>query len=133
MLPEDIFANEPTPLSLVSNGLVQTIGPGIYNILAKFDDGKPAIANLKSGKGSLYYLAAPLKSGDYHLLLSALAQKLRLKRPVVGIDKTGNLITGAEVRAVERCCRRPRRECLAWGGRFARTVRVPRTMPRPRR
>jgi hypothetical protein len=101
-LPEDIFANELTPLSLVSNGLVQTIGPGTYNILAKFDDGKAAIVNSKSGKGSLYYLAAPLKSGDYHLLLSALAQKLGLKRPVVGIDQKGKLITGVEVRAVER-------------------------------
>ena len=99
---EDIFANESTPLSLISNGLVQTIGPGSYTVLAKFDDGKAAIVHSKSGKGSLYYLAAPLRPGDYHLLFSALVQKLRLKRPVVGIDQKGKLVTGVEVRAVER-------------------------------
>jgi hypothetical protein len=99
---EDIFSNEATPLILESNGLVQTIAPGNYTVLAKFDDDKPAIVYSKTGTGNLYYLATPLKPADYHLIFSDLAQKLALKRPVIAIDKAGKLITGAEVRCVER-------------------------------
>jgi len=101
-LGKDIFSNNTAPLILHSKGLVQIIGPGRHNVLARFDDGNAAIVNDQIGKGTLYYLAAPLKTADYHLLLSPIAEKLRLKRPVVGIDKTGNLVTGVEVRAVER-------------------------------
>lgn len=50
----------------------------------------------------MHYLAAPLKSEDYHLLFAPLAQKLKLKRPLLAVDQKGNLITGVEVRAVER-------------------------------
>ena len=101
-LSEDIFSNEPAPLTMVSNGLVQTIGRGRYSVLAKFEDGKAAIIYLKIGNGSLYYLTAPIRSNDYHVLFSALAKKLTLKRPVTGIDQNNNLVTGAEVRGVER-------------------------------
>ena len=102
ILSEDIFSNEPKALPMVSNGLVQTIGPGSYTILAKFEDGNPAIVHSKIGSGSLYYLAAPLRSNDYHVLFSSLARTLTLKRPVTGIDQNKKLVTGAEVRAVER-------------------------------
>jgi hypothetical protein len=101
-LSEDIFANEPKPLTMTSNGLVQTIGPGSYNVLAKFDDGKAAIVHSRIGNGSLYYFAAPVRSQDYHALLSVLAKELTLKRPVIAIDQNKKLITGAEVRGVER-------------------------------
>jgi hypothetical protein len=43
-----------------------------------------------------------LKSADYHLLLSHLAQKLNIKRPVTGVNPNGKLVTGAEIRALER-------------------------------
>ena len=71
-------------------------------ILAKFDDGKAAIVRNAIGKGSLYYLAAPLKTEDYQVLLAPLAEKLRLNRPVVGVDQNRQLVTGVEVRSVER-------------------------------
>jgi hypothetical protein len=100
-LDKGIFSNTK-PLVLHSDGLIQTIAPGRYHVLAEFDNGKPAIVNTRIGGGDLYYLAAPLKSEDYHLLLSPIAEHLGLKRPVVGIDKSGNLITGVEVRSVER-------------------------------
>src|SRR5215831_11207068 len=61
-LRDDIFSNESAPLMFMSNGLVQTIGPGNYTVLAKFDDGKPAITHSKIGTGLLYYLATPLKA-----------------------------------------------------------------------
>ena len=70
--------------------------------VARFEDGNAAIVLAESGKGTIYYLTAPLKTEDYHTLLSPLAQKLRLKRPVKGIDQKGELVTGVEVRAIER-------------------------------
>lgn len=71
-------------------------------MLARFDDERPAIILAKTGKGSLYYLAAPLAISDYTMLLDLLAQKADLTRPVVGIGNDGRLVTRAEVRAVER-------------------------------
>jgi hypothetical protein len=99
---EGLFAGNSSPVILQSDGLVQTINPGNNKVLARFDDGKPAIVYVKRGKGSLYYLAAPLKTTDYHLLLSPLAKLTGLNRPVVGIGRDGRLVTGAEVRSVEQ-------------------------------
>jgi hypothetical protein len=99
---EDLFAGNKEAVNLLSDGLVQTIDPGNNKVLARFDDGNAAIVLVRMGKGSLYYLASPLKASDYHLLLSPLANLAGLTRPVVGIGNDGNLVTGAEVRAVER-------------------------------
>jgi beta-galactosidase GanA len=99
---EDLFKGKTTPVKLLSDGLVQTIDPGNNKVLARFDDGKPALVLVRAGKGSLYYLASPLKTSDYHPLLSPLADQVGLNRPVVCIGTDGNLVTGAEVRAVER-------------------------------
>lgn len=101
-LNKDIFADYKTPLILNSNGLVQTIAAVDHNVIARFDDGNPAIIRSEIGKGAMYYLASPLKPEDYHRLLSPLVQKLRLKRPLLAYDQNGDLITGVEVRAVER-------------------------------
>ena len=102
ILNTDIFKANTLPLILSSDGLVQTIDPASHKVLARFDDGKAAILLAQSGKGAVYYLSAPLKPLDYHELLSPLAQKLGLKRPVKGIDQNGKLVTRVEVRAVER-------------------------------
>lgn len=101
-LNKDIFADYKTPLILNSNGLVQTIAAVDYNVIARFDDGNPAIIRSEIGKGAMHYLASPLKPEDYHRLLSPLVQKLKLKRPLLAYDQNGDLITGVEVRAVER-------------------------------
>jgi hypothetical protein len=101
-IDKDIFENTKTPLQMSSDGLVQSIDPGVNQVLARFDDGKAAIVLVQRGKGSLYYLAAPLKSADYHVFFAPLAQKLGIVRPVKAVDPYGNLITGAEVRSVER-------------------------------
>ena len=99
---EDVFAGNASPVTLYSDGLVQTIDPGNNKVLARFEDGKPAIVLIKQGKGSLYYLASPVRTVDYHMLFAPLASQTGLKRPVLGIGGNGNLITDAEVRAVER-------------------------------
>lgn len=101
-LNKDIFADYKTPLILNSNGLVQTIAAVDHNVIARFDDGNPAIIRSEIGKGAMYYLASPLKSEEYHLLLAPLVQKLNLKRSLLAVDQKGDLITGVEVRAVER-------------------------------
>lgn len=101
-IDNDIFKENSTPLTLYSNGLVQSIDPGSHQVLARFEDGKEAIVLSENGKGAIYYLTAPLKTEDYHTLFSPLARKLGLKRPVRGIDEHGELVTGVEVRAVER-------------------------------
>jgi len=98
---KDIFTGINMPRNLISDGLVQTIDAGVNQVLAKFDDGNPAIVLVQLGKGLLYYLAAPLRSPDYHLLLSPLVQKLDIKRPLIALDINGNLMTVAEVRAIE--------------------------------
>ena len=99
---KDIFADNKAHLTLYSNGLVQTVVADNHNVIARFENGKPAIIFSEIGKGHLYYLASPLKSEDYHLLLTPLVQKLKLTRPLLAVDQNDNLITGVEVRAVER-------------------------------
>lgn len=102
-LDKDIFSGLKHPLTLHSNGLVQTIETGgRCTVLAKFEDEKSAIVKTEQGRGCIYYLAAPLKTQDYHPLLSPIVQKLKIKRPILALDQDGNLITGAEVRSVER-------------------------------
>jgi hypothetical protein len=98
----DIFKGNNPPLTLYSSGLVQSIDPGSHQVIARFEDGKEAIVFAESGKGGMYYLTAPLRTEDYHTLLSPLASRIGLNRPVRGIAQDGNLVTGVEVRAVER-------------------------------
>lgn len=100
-LNTDVFTGI-SALTLHSEGLFQTINPEKNTVLAKFEDGLPALVQVKMGKGSLYYLAAPLITTDYLQLLAPLAQKAGVRRPVVGIGNDGSLLTGIEVRAVER-------------------------------
>jgi len=96
----DIFEkNQP---SLETKGLVQSLDAGKNAVLGRFDDGKPAVVLVKHGKGLIYYLASPLTSESYHELLAPLVEQLGLKRPVVAVDSMGKLITGVEVRSVER-------------------------------
>ena len=100
-ISEDLFVGSGQ-LTLHSEGLIQSIEPEKNKVLAKFEDGKPAIVLSPQGRGSLYFLAAPLRTADYLPVFSLLAAKAGLDRPVIGIGHDGNLITGAEVRGVER-------------------------------
>jgi len=99
---EDLFAGAKSPVILTSDGLVQDIDPGQNKVLARFDDGSPAMVLVRAGKGSLYYLASPLKTSDYHRLLVPMAERSGLIRPVLGVDREGVPVTGAEIRGVER-------------------------------
>ncbi|MHC4394149.1 MAG: beta-galactosidase [Planctomycetota bacterium] len=96
----DIFRNHQPRLQTA--GLVQSLEPGNNTVLARFDDGQAAVVLVKRGKGRIYYLASPLTATSYHELMSALAEQTGLKRPVVGVDSRGKLVTSAEVRSVER-------------------------------
>ncbi len=78
---QDVFEHLDKPLSLHTDGLVQDVDPGPNEVLARFEDGKPALILARQGKGSLYYLAAPLEPEDYVPLLDLLAGKARLCRP----------------------------------------------------
>ncbi|HLA40563.1 MAG TPA: beta-galactosidase, partial [Candidatus Glassbacteria bacterium] len=98
---EDIFAGRK-PAALHSTGLVQKIDPGTNKVLATFTDGSPALVLVQKGAGRVYYLAAPLVAEDYHRVLELLAERLGVQRPLLGIASDGGLVTGAEVRAVER-------------------------------
>ncbi len=100
--PENIFEDDTSLVTLMSNGLVQKIDPGKNQVLATFEDGNPAIILVRQGKGLLYYLAAPLTESSSSLLMEKLAPIAGLKRPVVGVDNKGHLITGAEIRSIER-------------------------------
>ncbi len=97
----DIFAGRGA-IKLKAGGLLQKLEVPNGKILAKFDDGGPALVLSSRGKGTIYYLAAPLDGSEYHKLLEPLALKLGLVRPLVGVNPDGTLVTGAVVRAVER-------------------------------
>ncbi len=88
-------------VTLRTSGLVQQLDPGPGLVLAKFEDGSPALVQVAKGKGQLYYLAAPLAAMDYHQLLEPITRELGLAGPLVGLDDQGKLITGAEVRSVD--------------------------------
>jgi len=96
----DIFRECNRPLQ--SRGLVQAVDAGKNKVLARFENGSPAVVLVKKGRGRLYYLAAPLVTEDYGEILVPLADELRLKRPIIGVDESGKLVTGVEVRGVER-------------------------------
>ncbi len=98
---DDIFSGRGS-VKLKAKGLLQKLEVPDGKILAKFEDGGPSLVLSSRGKGSIYYLAAPLVDSDYHHLLEPLAEKLQLKRPLVGVTPDGSLVTGAVVRAVER-------------------------------
>jgi beta-galactosidase GanA len=98
-LDADIFSGRNVEFK--ATGLIQTVDPEDSKVLAEFVDGRPAMLLSSIGRGNAYYLAAPLESEYYHRLLAPLAEKLELNRPLLAVDLEGNLITGAEVRAVE--------------------------------
>ncbi|NMC38789.1 MAG: hypothetical protein GYA41_10745 [Bacteroidales bacterium] len=99
---KDIFSKSDITDQLTSDGLLLKIDPGQNEILAEFEDGQPAIVLARIGKGSLYYLASPLETDSYHQLFSLLTDRVGIRRAVKAEDSSGNLITGAEVRGVER-------------------------------
>jgi hypothetical protein len=85
---------------LRATGLVQTVDPGNTQVLAEFEDGRPAILLATIGNGVVYYLTAPLESSGYLQVLAPLADQVGLNRAVVAIDNRGDLVTDAEVRGV---------------------------------
>ncbi|HUU26934.1 MAG TPA: beta-galactosidase [archaeon] len=97
---KDIFTGRQPVLH--SAGLIQTVEAGDNEVLARFEDGGAAVVLVRKGPGRIYYLAAPLAAEDYHGLLEPLAEDLGLNRPVLGMDNGGRLVSGAEVRSVER-------------------------------
>jgi hypothetical protein len=99
---KDIFNKSKIGCDLTSDGLLLQIDPGQNEILAEFEDGQPAIVLIRIGTGSLFYLASPLKTDSYHQLFSLLTDRIGIRRAVKAEDSYGNLITGAEVRSVER-------------------------------
>lgn len=99
---KDIFSRPKIDGELTSDGLLLKIDPGQNEILAEFEDGQPAIILIRIGKGSIYYLASPLETDSYHQLFSVLADRIGIRRAVKAEDSSGNLVTGAEVRGIER-------------------------------
>jgi hypothetical protein len=97
----DVFVGKALPGSLKSDGLVQTIDPGPNRVLARFEDGRPALILIKKGEGRIYYLAAPLETGSYHQILFPIADLAGINRPVIAVGKNGNPVTGAEIRGIE--------------------------------
>ncbi len=99
---EDADLFQGRKVELRSSGLVQQLDPGANTVLAKFEDGSPALVLIAHGQGRLYYLAAPLAAEGYLEVLAPLADQAGITRPVLGLTAEGRLVTGAEVRAVER-------------------------------
>lgn len=102
VLDKDIFAGLSKPVKFHSQGLIQTIASNDLEVLALFDDGKPAIVKREIGSGKMYYMATPLKALDIHQVLAPMVEKMNLSRPVVAVNENNELVTSAEVRAVKR-------------------------------
>ncbi|MCE5271394.1 beta-galactosidase [bacterium] len=98
---KDIFSGT-APVSLEAEGLLQRLDPGAGEVLAQLPDGSPGLVLERIGSGRLYYLASPLNPDGYHSLFEPLARLTGLNRPVTAVAADGSLLTGAEVRAVER-------------------------------
>jgi len=98
---KDIFSGGAA-VSLEAEGLLQKLDPGAGEVLATLANGDPGLVLERIGSGRLYYLASPLGPGSYHRLFEPLARLTGLNRPVTAVNPEGSLLTGAEVRGVER-------------------------------
>ncbi|MHB8655644.1 MAG: beta-galactosidase [Terriglobia bacterium] len=100
-LPADEFGK--APLRLMGRGIVQTLALEAGSTeLARFADGRPAIAKHTLGQGSVYYLATPLEPQSYARLLDHLFEHANVSRPVRFTDSAGQPIWEVEGRSLHR-------------------------------
>lgn len=91
------------PLKLKGRGIVQTLTLENGSIeLARFEDGRPAIAKHTLGQGSVYYLATPLEPESYARLLDRIFGRAGVSRPVRVTDGVGKRIWQIEARSLSR-------------------------------
>jgi hypothetical protein len=73
---------------------------GQARVLATFEEGQPAIVEIPTGKGAIYYLAIPLLHDGMVELMDRLVAKAGIQRPVRFLSPGGNRARGLEYRAV---------------------------------
>ncbi|MEW5977085.1 MAG: beta-galactosidase trimerization domain-containing protein [Acidobacteriota bacterium] len=88
-------------LDLIGNGAVHQLQVGTEaSVLARFQDGFPAVIRHDRGKGSVYVLATPLEPRSYAALLDRLFDQAQIERAVRVLNQTGNPVWGVESRSV---------------------------------
>jgi beta-galactosidase GanA len=74
-------------------------GPG--RVLARFEEGQPAIVEVPAGKGAVYYLAIPLVHDSMVELMDRLVAKAGVAREVRFLSPDGKRAAGLEYRAIK--------------------------------
>ncbi len=70
----------PKGTTLAGRGVFQTVSASPSTVIAATADGKPAVLDVKIGKGRVYYLATPLDGPDMNAFLDAAAAKAGVAR-----------------------------------------------------
>ena len=90
-----------TGKGIAGQGIRQAIKlTGETEVLAAYEDGSPAIADIKSGQGRVVYCAMQLSEASTGDLLEWVYEQSKLTRPVRVVDAQGNRIPGIESRTV---------------------------------
>ena len=74
-------------------------GPG--TVLARFEEGQPAIVEIPAGKGAIYYLAIPLVHDSMVELVDRLLTNAGVAREVRFVSPDGKRAAGLEYRAIK--------------------------------
>ena len=74
---------------------------GRGQVLARFDEGSPALVEVPVGQGAIYYLAIPLVQDSMVEVLNRLMARVGLSRPVRFLTASGKRVPGLEYRAIK--------------------------------
>lgn len=74
---------------------------GAGKVLARFQEGQPAIVEIPAGKGAVYYLAIPLVHDSMVELMDRLVAKAGVPREVRFLSPEGKRVPGLEYRAIK--------------------------------
>jgi len=84
-------------------GVVQDIKTGkSAEVLATFEDGKPAIVVNRKGKGKVYYLATSLEKDSLWKFFDLVVKDEKIERLVTIVDKEGKRVNGIESRTLAK-------------------------------
>jgi hypothetical protein len=99
-----------TGVGLFADGEMTLEGAGVRHItkvegqgtvLARFEEGQPAIVEIPAGQGAIYYLAIPLVRRSMVALMDRLLAKAGVQREVRFLSPEGKHVPGLEYRAIK--------------------------------
>jgi hypothetical protein len=98
-------------IGLFADGVRELEGAGVRHVaklegqgtvLARFDDGHPAIVQIPVQQGAIFYLAIPLVRESMVELMDRLIAKAGVRREVRFLSPSGERVPGLEYRAIQQ-------------------------------